>query len=209
MRKVKDLAGAVFGRLTVVERCGSDAQQKSSMWLCQCQCGNIVIVSRNNLRSGHTRSCGCLKKEFAFTAGHGQSDTRLYRIWTLMKDRCENHNTPNFENYGGRGIKVCEEWRNSFEAFMRWSMKNGYSEGLSIDRIDVNGNYCPENCRWATWKEQQNNRRDNHFITYNGRTQTISQWSEETGINQATLLQRINKLNWSIERALEETVTQV
>lgn len=202
MRKVEDLTGAVFGRLTVVGRCESEKPQKSSVWLCQCLCGNRVVVQRNNLRSGHTRSCGCLKKEFSFAAAHGQTDTRLFRIWSLMKDRCKNRNTQSFKSYGGREISVCDEW-NNFQTFYDWAMANGYSDDLTIDRIDVNGNYSPDNCRWATVKEQQNNRRNNHFVTYNGKTQTIAQWSEELGINQSTLLQRINKLGWGVEKAFE------
>lgn len=115
--------------------------------------------------------------------GHGMSRTRLYKIWTDMKTRCNNPNTPYYYNYGARGISVCKEW-SDFEPFMEWSLDNGYTDKLTIDRINVNGNYEPENCRWITNLEQQSNRQSNHFLTYDGKTQTISQWADELGIKE-------------------------
>ena len=131
---------------------------------------------------------------------------RLYPIWSGMKDRCLNKNNKRYSSYGGRGIEVCKEWQQSFRAFLRWAMANGYEEGLSIDRIDNDGNYCPENCRWATAKEQANNKRWNHLITYNGKTQTMKEWAEELGIKLSTLSQRINSYRWSDEKALTTPV---
>ena len=201
MRNRGDLVGKQFGRLTVIGRCNNDIPQKDSKWYCECQCGNHLIVQRSNLRSGHTQSCGCLKMDSNTT--HGKCYTRLWRIWVNIKSRCENPNTPNFSNYGARGISICSEWENDFQAFYDWAMSNGYQENLTIDRIDVNGNYDPLNCRWADQITQGNNKRTNHFLTYNGKTQTIAQWANEMGIKQGTLLSRINRLNWSVERALQ------
>lgn len=133
---------------------------------------------------------------------HGLNETRIYKTWVRMKVRCYNQNHDRYKNYGGRGITVCDEWKNDFKKFYEWAMKNGYSDDLTIDRIDVNGNYEPSNCRWITNKEQCNNRRNNHFITYNGKTQTVSEWAEEIGLDYNTLLVRINRLHWDIEKAL-------
>lgn len=133
---------------------------------------------------------------------HGGSGTRLYSIWIGMKRRCKNPNRQNYKHYGENGITVCDEWINNFQAFYDWSMVNGYSEDLTIDRIDVRGNYSPENCRWATKKDQANNRRSSHVLTYNGKTQTLRQWAEEYGVNYGTFVNRIDRNNWPIEKAL-------
>ena len=122
---------------------------------------------------------------------HGGSKTRLFRIWQYMRKRCYNKNDSNYERYGGRGITVCEEWNKDFAAFRDWAMANGYREDLSLDRIDNNGPYCPENCRWATAKQQGNNRRSTHLITYNGETHSIKEWAEITGIAKSTIGNRL------------------
>jgi hypothetical protein len=122
---------------------------------------------------------------------HGLSKTRLYRIWRNIKYRCNTETCKDFSHYGGRGIKLCEAWVNSFETFHAWAMDNGYSDDMTIDRIDVDGDYSPENCRWVTWLEQQNNKRDSVFITINGKTQTAKQWSRETGVCYTTILARL------------------
>lgn len=129
--------------------------------------------------------------------------SRLYTIWKNMKARCSNNASQN-SYYGARGITVCEEWRNSYQAFYNWAMANGYTDELTIDRIDVNGNYEPSNCRWATLKEQANNKRNNRLLTYNGKSLTVSQWTKELGFNQGLISRRINYLGWDIERALTE-----
>ena len=137
-------------------------------------------------------SCGCLVKENHICT-HNKSYTRLYRIWQKTKQRCYNENHKHFQYYGARGITVCDEWKNDFQVFYEWAINNGYSDELTIDRINVNGNYEPSNCRWATRKEQMNNTRQNRFITYNGKTQTAKQWSEELGIKYPTLQGRLQR----------------
>ena len=133
---------------------------------------------------------------------HGCCGTRIYRIYNNMIVRCFNQNARSYQDYGGRGITVCDKWSHNFQAFYDWAMANGYADNLTLDRIDVNGNYEPLNCRWATKKEQANNTRRNRMITYNNKTQTIKQWADEYGINYPKLKDRINKLHWTIERAL-------
>lgn len=132
---------------------------------------------------------------------HGMEGTRLYKIWDKMKQRCINPNNPQYKHYGGRGITLCAEW-NEFAAFMVWAEANGYSDNLTIDRIDVDGNYCPINCRWISQRKQNNNKRNNHFLTYNGQTHTIAEWGEITGILPATIQHRISRDGWSVEDAL-------
>lgn len=212
--KVKDMTGQSFGRLTVIDRAGS--KDGKATWRCKCDCGNIATVSGDVLRRGLSNSCGCLKKEIASRRAkakvndliqkntkHGMSNSRLYRIWENIKTRCSNTNSDDYHRYGGRGITVCEEWRGSFEAFRDWALANGYKDDLTIDRINNDGPYSPENCRWATIKEQSRNRKSNTPITHNGRTQTLAQWAEETGITTATLWKRL-KRGWDIEKALTE-----
>ena len=133
---------------------------------------------------------------------HGMSYSRMYRIWLGMKTRCYNEKDKSYKRYGGRGIKMCDEWKHDFKAFCGWSMENGYADNLSIDRKDVNGNYEPANCRWTTQKEQANNRQHHRLLTYNGKTQTIAHWADELGIGFHTIRNRIELRHWSIEKAL-------
>ena len=204
-----DLVGKKFGRLTVLKYVYS--KYKKRHWLCQCDCGNISVVSTSQLKSGKTKSCGCLRRETTsqnakkIKSTHHLTNTRIYNIWRSMKKRCYLKTHHAYKYYGGRGITICEEWKNDFMSFYNWSIANGYKENLTLDRIDVNGNYEPNNCRWVGWEVQQNNRRDNIHIKYNGETKTIYEWSEILNIKYCTLWWRI-KNGWSIEEALKKKV---
>ena len=197
--------GKKYGRWTVVEHLGViDGRRK---YLCRCDCGNERTLLLNNLKMGCTKSCGCLSREMTVERNrtHGGHKTRLYKAWINMKDRCHNSNSTYFKDYGGRGIAVCQEWRNSFEAFRDWAGANGYAEGLSLDRINVDGNYEPNNCRWSTIKEQARNRRSSRYITFSGETLTIAAWAERTGISAKTILSRL-AAGWSVEKTLTTPV---
>ena len=209
MSKPVDLVGQKINRLTVVRRVENSSGRRAR-FECRCDCGNTVVVIGGLLRNEHTKSCGCLQKERVATLNrtHGESKTRIYRIWANMRARCNNPNLPEYEGYGGRGITVCQEWNDSFELFREWAMANGYEDNLSIDRIDVNGNYCPENCRWTTQKEQCNNKRNNHLLTHNGETLTISEWAQRLNVNYFSLHDRITKLGWSAEKALTTPIKE-
>lgn len=204
-----DLTGRKFGRLTVLGR-GEDATRKNgrhdTTFICQCDCGNVTQVMASRLKNGCTQSCGCIHREFigSLNKKHGQTNTRLYAIWERMRARCNNENTKEYPHYGGRGIRVCDEW-DDFEVFREWALQAGYTDKLTIDRIDNSAGYCPNNCRWATMTEQANNKRNNHLITLNGKTQTLAQWVKETGIKRDTIKKRI-KYGWSIEDALTKPV---
>ena len=171
--------------------------------LCECDCGKVTKVRIEHLKSGHTKSCGCYQKKQTSKAKrtHGREPKRLYSIWSNMKTRCYNKNTECYSGYGGRGITVCDEWK-KFEAFRDWALSNGYSDDLTIDRIDNDGNYEPSNCRWATDDEQRNNTRRNHFLEYQGKRLTIKQWSLIVGISDKTIRDRINRYGWTTEEAL-------
>lgn len=195
----QDLAGQRFGNLTVIER-AENSKDGGAKWLCKCDCGNETVVKAGNLKSGHARSCNCLKKE-KHIAIHGQTGTRIYREWQDMKKRCYNPKRQSYKTHGARGITVCDEWLHDFKAFYDWALANGYSDSLTIDRKDVNGNYEPSNCRWATAKEQANNTRRNHLITYSGKTQTLQQWADEIGISRQVIERRIAR-GWGTEKAL-------
>ena len=167
-----------------------------------CDCGNRKVIEGYKLKTGHTKSCGCLVRENGLNnKTHGMTNTRLYRIYAGIKDRCLNKSNERYSDYGGRGIEICEEWLSDFMSFYNWAIDNGYSEELSIDRIDVDGNYEPNNCRWATKLEQANNKRNNILITYNGITDTLPNWSRKTGISKSCLEYRHNH-DWNIERML-------
>lgn len=207
MKAMADLTGMKFGRWTVLKfaeaRC-TPCGKRRLMWECQCECGTVRLVEGSRLTGGYSKSCGCLIGDYnkENKTKHGKRNTKLYKTWISMKDRCSNPNTEAFKDYGKRGIKVCDEWASDFGKFYDWSIKNGYKNGLTIDRINVNGNYEPSNCRWSTMKEQNNNRRSNHYITYKGKTQTISQWETELGFKKDILSSRLS-LGWSVEKAIE------
>lgn len=160
----------------------------------------MTEVEIGNLKRG-TRSCGCLHRERV--RKHGKRHTRLYSIWLNMHDRCCNINNKCYSDYGGRGITICDEWLNDFMSFHNWAMNNGYQENLTIDRIDVNGNYEPNNCRWADMKTQNRNKRNNKNYTINGETHCLKEWCEILNLNYGKVKDRLNKSNWSIDEALE------
>ena len=205
MGSVIDLTGKRFGRLVVIKRMKNSKDGKA-MWLCRCDCGNKTIVPTCNLNSGHSKSCGCITAESASKRNkkHGDRHTRLYGIWTNMKTRCANGNCNRSRYYHEKGIFVCEEWE-SYENFKKWSLENGYNDSLTLDRIDNSKGYEPSNCRWATYKQQERNKTNNHVISYNGMSKTMVEWSEILGINYGTLRSRIYR-GWSIQRAFEQIV---
>lgn len=205
----RDLTGMKFTRLTVLERGEpyiTKDNQHLTRWVCRCDCGKVKTIRASELINNRTLSCGCLGREHRIKSNrrHGGSKTKIYHIYLGMIDRCyDNVNCYHYKNYGGRGISVCDEWRgeNGFLNFKTWALKNGYDESLSLDRIDVNGNYEPSNCRFITMKQQQNNKRGNVNLTLDGETHTIAEWAEIVGIKYTTLKERV-KRGWDAEKAI-------
>lgn len=212
MRKFTDLTGQKFGRLTVLERTDdyiSPKGDRTIQWLCLCECGNKRKVQSSHLKDGHTKSCGCLNKDILSNTAstHRDSETLLYKVYQNMKQRCVNPKNQRYKFYGGKGITVCKEWDDDYLEFKKWALDNGYKQGLSIDRIDINLGYEPSNCRWAEYKVQNNNRSNNHYITHNNVTKTIAEWAYEYDLSYHVLLWRIHK-GWDINRALTTPTRQ-
>lgn len=208
MANLIDLTGQRFGKLIVLRRAENYVRSnghKESTWVCCCECGNEITVTRTNLK--RARSCGCSKGKYISDSKitHGMSNSRLYRIWQNMKNRCYNPNVDRYDRYGGRGITVCEKWRDSFEAFYKWAIDNGYSDELSIDRKDVNGNYTPDNCRWISMDKQADNKLNSRIFEYNGEAHTVSEWSKILGISRDIIWNRI-KRGWDIERVFTQPI---
>lgn len=197
MGKFIDITDKKFGRWTVNSYAGK------SKWFCACDCGTKKIVAGTHLKSGASKSCGCYEHEALIKRNttHGQNKTPLHYLWLEINQRCSNPKFKYFKNYGGRGITVCDEWRHNFVAFRDWAVANGYSKGLSIDRIDNDKGYSPDNCRFVDMYVQQNNKRSNHRITANGKSQTIAQWSRETGIGESIIRGRLRR-GWSEDDAV-------
>lgn len=206
MPKIYRLEGKRFGRWTVIEQVGVDGRGEK-MYRCQCDCGNIRTVRSSNLRGGKSSSCGCFANELVSKRSrtHGMSNSRIFYIWGGMLNRCNNPNDYHYKWYGGRGISVCPEWMQSFESFYEWSITNGYSDEMSIDRIDNDGNYEPSNCRWITHREQMHNTCRNVMLTYEGKTMCAIEWSREVGIKEGTIRYR-KKHGWSDEKTLTTPV---
>lgn len=198
--KALELSGKQFGRWTVIEKISNTKPVK---WACRCECGTTKEVYAQALTRGTSRSCGCYRKEFLsdLKTVHTKKPTKLYNVWNTMRRRCDNKNVKSFSDYGGRGIKVCAEWNESFETFRDWAFESGYKEGLEIDRIDVDGNYSPDNCRWVSRQINANNKRNNHRITINGETKTLGEWCKEYGINRKTVQSRIS-YGWKEDESL-------
>lgn len=204
MPKIVNLTGETFGRLTVIERLVErPGKYLSPFWICICDCGNKTRVHMQCLRSGVIKSCGCLQKEAVKIANskHGLCGTPEYSIWRNMKNRCYNSKTQHYDRYGGRGITVCDEWRDSFETFYR-DMGDRPSSEHTLDRKDNDKGYSKENCRWATKQEQGNNKSNNVFYFYDGKARTLRAWCRELNLNFATVYNRIRNLGWSFEKAI-------
>lgn len=199
-----DLTGEKYGTLTVIKR--AENKGKKKMWLCKCDCGNEVIVAGGNLRNGHTQHC--LECGYRLTGlsikTHGKSNTPLFGIWHGMITRCEDKTVKAYKDYGGRGISVCEEWRNDFQKFYDWAVNNGYQKGLQIDRINNDGNYEPSNCRFVTQVINANNKRSNVIIEHNGEKNTIAEWARYYNVNYKNLWGNLSKGD-----SLEEAVRRI
>ena len=205
MPQFVDFSGRRFGRWAVVRR-AEDYRRGIPQWLCRCSCGNEGVVRAGILKSGQSRSCGCLNLEIRSricverNTTHGMSGSRTHRIWCNIFTRCENKKALSYAKYGAKGVSICAQWR-TFENFLT-DMGKCPSPRHTIDRVNPKGNYEPGNCRWATMKQQQNNRSNNRKITFNGRTMTLQQWADKTGIDRKTISGRIDRLNWPIDQAL-------
>lgn len=199
MGQYKDQTGKRFGRVVVLERAENSACGRTRQ-RCKCDCGKIFVTDTQNLVNGDCQSCGCLKKELLGSAHrtHGLSKEAIYAVWCDMRHRCENPNHHGYKYYGGRGISVCEEWH-KFEVFYAWAISSGYAKGLTIERKDVNDNYCPENCTWITMKEQMRNKRN--VVLYEGKTQ--NEWVRDLGVSRATLFRYRKKHNCDLKAAVE------
>lgn len=200
------MTGERFGRLRVIRQAPNRVTARGNSrraWFCKCACGKTIVATTLDLRKGDVKSCGCLKAELDVLrpTKHGAHGTHLHNVWCAMRRRCRNSNQADYIHYGGRGIRVCKSWEESFEAFRQWALSNGYSQDMTIDRINVNGDYSPENCRWISSKEQAQNRRNNRMITFRGETHTISVWAEIRNIPYSTLYMRFRN-GWSPEKAL-------
>ena len=215
MIQYNDIVGLKFGKLTVINYDhyikNSKGKGNSYYYNCKCECGNNCTVERNSLKFGNTKSCGCIHKNQLIKRnknnGSLKGDSKneyklLYQSWSAMKSRCMNTNNKNYDKYGGRGIKLCKEWL-EWDNFKQWSLSNRWEKGLTIERIDVNGNYEPCNCEWATYKEQANNKRNNKYLTYKGKTKTLSQWCEELQLNYYRTKARLNTCHLTVEQAFE------
>lgn len=197
-----DLIGQKFGRLTVIKK-GPKKQGGKQYWMCKCECGNTKSVYQYNLISGQTQSCGCLQKEIAKSnlTKHGFSKTPIYKIWEAMKRRCDSPKSQRYASYGGRGITYCADWK-TFEGFYQWASTSGYKPGMSIERVDVDKNYCPENCKWIPLKDQPKNKTTSDRYTYRGETKCLTDWCNDLNISYSTVYQRIHKLHQPFEKAI-------
>ncbi|WP_270207323.1 hypothetical protein [Streptococcus anginosus] len=193
-----DLTSRQFGFLKVLRRSLDKGNGKKPVvkWECRCKCGNIITVKSDSLLSNHTISCGCKK------IIHGKSNKeRLYQTWKNMRQRCNNPNRSDYPRYGGRGVRICNEW-NEYSNFRAWALSNGYADNLSIDRIDVNGNYEPSNCRWVDNFVQANNVRNNRMITFKNNTYTMAEFARKIGISYSTLQHRLDR-GWTIDKIVQ------
>lgn len=202
MRKPIDLTGKKFGKLLVIKQ--SDLYKNNHiLWVCKCECGNEYLVRGQSLRSGKTTHCGCSRHKYLQNSD--QNKIRLRSIWRGMKDRCYNTKHRQYKNWGERGITVCDEWIDDFENFYNWAMENGYEKNLTLDRVDVNKNYEPNNCRWSSMAEQCCNKTNNIMLTFDNETKSLPEWARIYGIPRVNLDARL-RARWSIEEALSTPV---
>lgn len=199
----KKLTGERYGRFCVLEQADdyiTPTGKRRTQWLCQCDCGKQFIAETTNILKGNTKSCGCFARERSVQSSitHGGRYSRLYSIWSNIVTRCYNHNASNYKNYGGRGIAMCEEWRDSFESFRSWANENGYSDMSTIDRINNELGYSPDNCRWATPSTQAKNRRSTVAVTVDGVTMTLSEWADTLGYSRSIFHSRAKLYNTSV-----------
>lgn len=199
MTRMIDLTGQKFSKLKVLSYAGKD-KQGSALWLCRCECGKTKVIIGKDLRNGHTKSCGCYQKERVSITNrtHNQTNTRLYRTWRHMKDRCFYPKSDRYKNYGARGITVCNEWLN-FENFYNWAINNGYKENLTLERRNNNGNYEPKNCCWILMKEQAKNKQNSKKYTYKNETKILSDWIRFFNTTEGKIRYRIK--NWGVDKA--------
>ena len=193
--EIKDLTGLKFGNLNVIKKYGKI--KGITYWECKCDCGIIKLINHYSLLKGRSTSCGCLKGQKISNkkSTHNKTNTKIYKLWIGIKNRCNNINSPKYKSYGGRGIKVCDEWQNDFMSFYNWTLANGYDENAkygecTIERLNVNGDYEPSNCTFKNLKEQANNKTTNIFVEYNGETHTLKQWSEIFNLKYKSVVNR-------------------
>ena len=203
MSTFKNLAGLKFNYLTVIEPIGQDYRYKT-IWKCRCDCGKTTTVISSDLRSGRKKSCGCLKNKTSSGKYNYKNQKRQYTIYYGMKARCYKKSSRKYKDYGARGIIICDEWLNSFDAFCEWALSNGYSENLSIDRINNNGNYEPSNCRWATSIIQGKNTRSTRLLTFEGKTLPMSQWAKKLNMTPSSLKRKIDEQHLTLEQIIND-----
>lgn len=216
MKKRENIAGQRFNRLVALSPAEDRILKNGrhlTMWNCRCDCGNTITVRTSDLKSGAMVSCGCYRAENTGRVHTTHGGTKngktehLYSVWAGMHSRCNCEKNTAYKYYGRKGVTVCDEW-NKYETFKEWALSNGYKQGLTIDRIDVNGNYCPDNCRWVTYIEQANNKTDSRMVHAFGETRTVAEWAKRNGLKYATLLGRLNN-GWDAEKAISTPVKAV
>lgn len=202
MKKYEEMIGKKFGHLTVIGVSSRTDKYGHKYLDCKCDCGNFKTIVMHHIISGASQSCGCgvSKSTIKRNTTHGGTGTRLYTIWLSMRKRCTNSKEKDYQYYGAKGIKISSEW-STFDTFRDWSLSHGYDDSLTIDRIDVNGDYCPSNCRWITFAEQCRNRTNNRQVTINGEAKLITDWIKESPVSMTTVYDRMRK-GWPVEDAL-------